>query len=111
MIECRIGRCEPRWIVHVHIISLMGPIEQPMRVPDRQIYTSMGLWIAKARPPVGAMHGACLVEIHRPGHIIPIIIIGGIIITHGLGFLLLVDLEQAWSSPEWLQTGRNDGGE
>ncbi len=56
------------------------------------------------------MQGACLVEIHRPGNIIQIIIICWIVVAHGLGFFFLVDLEQPGTRPEGFETGGDDGG-
>src|SRR3972149_2550000 len=69
----------------------------------------MRLGITKACAPVCAMQGARAIEVHCPGNVIEIIKIGGIVITHGLCFFFLKDLEESRARPEGFQSAGDDG--
>jgi hypothetical protein len=84
----------------VYPISFNGPVEEPVRIANGQVDTSMGLGITKACPPVSAVQRARAIEVHCPRDVIEIIKIRGVVVAHGLGFFFLKDLEETGARPK-----------
>src|SRR5690349_13081130 len=108
VIKCRICRCQTAWIMDIHKVAFMRPVEKPVRVTHGEIYTSVRLRIAKTCSPVSAMQSACLIEINRPRNVIQIVVIRWIVIAHRFGLFFLIDLEESWFCPERLQPAGDD---